>query len=109
MNTSIAQTIKNQCTVMGLATVGAHHFKNLERGLSFHARILPLTSEGRRGQYPMNMIVTITLNFEDLYDVRVEYDRTLHYSGCDFYFDQLPKLLLALDYDGPETLNPRYA
>lgn len=107
MNTSVANTIKQQCTVMGLATVGAHNFKALQNGLSFSARLHPFIN-GKRSHHPIIMTVTITITWQDLYDVRVEYDDTLHFSGCDYYFDQLPRLLLALDYDGEEVLNPAY-
>lgn len=117
---TVAGEIKRQIGVHGLMTVGAHKFFRLpqDRGLGFKARIHPFTKTGKRAGAPRIMTVTVVLNATDTYDVKVRYRRkvtgtpykegVVHYEATGIYADQLPRLMLALDYFGPETLNPRY-
>lgn len=84
--------------------------------LAFKARILPFTQSGTRSSAPRTMRVIVSLNGADLYDVRVEYaargDRyglkpaVVHYECDDLPADCLPRVMLALDFDGDTTLNP---
>lgn len=112
----VAQTIKDQIGMGALMCLGAHDFAATGDGagaLVFKARILPFTKGGKRSTRPRIMHVSITLNALDLYDVDVfTYDKRLnivpHYNIKDIDFTQLPMLMLALDYDGDEVLNPRY-
>lgn len=87
--------------------------------LIFTATILPMTKDGSRGTAARSMTVTIGHNAADYYDVRVTYpqrgDRygikppVVHFKADDVDAASLSRLLLALDYDGAEVLNPRLA
>lgn len=113
----IAQTIRDQIGVYGLMTLGAsqlHYFKNSvgEPGLTFTARILPFTKSGARSSRPAKMRVDVVLSCMDLYDVTVvrhtRGEREVHFRGEGLDASDLQTLMVALDYDGDETLNPRY-
>lgn len=114
----VATTIKRQFGVMALATLGASDFMALGGetqplgGLRFTARILPFTKSGRRAARPRCMFVTVTLNCRDLYDIKVQWlDRFTvvdHWEASDVYAEDLHRVALRLDYDGPEVVNPRY-
>lgn len=77
-------------------------------GLLFIAHILPMTSRGR-GEAPRRMAVMVSLTGADLIDIDVRRisDSQEHATIHGIYIDQLEPALLSLDYDGPETLNPR--
>ena len=79
-------------------------------GLMFTARILPFTSTGDRYAAARNMAVLISTTALDEIDVEVrEYARGIEHAKIEgVYIDQLARAVLALDYDGPEPLNPRY-
>lgn len=119
----IAATIRSQIGPSVLMSLGAHdlgcgtiaHQKG-QRGLptmAFKARILPFTKTGKRGATPRNMHVVISLDSNDTYVVTVAYqnrgERVDHFHTADVYAEDLPRLLLALDYDGDTVLNPRLA
>lgn len=113
---ALARVILQQCTVPSLMTVGAHHFRPVEGGVKFLARIHAFDYRGERELRPRNMTVSILLNSSDYYDIRVTYKGStgdslveiLHWEERDLDFTQLHRILMALDYDGPEVLNPRY-
>ncbi|QUY63938.1 hypothetical protein [Gulosibacter molinativorax] len=79
-------------------------------GLMFTARILPFTRTGDRYAAARNMAVLISTTPLDEIDVEVrEYARGIEHAKIEgVYIDQLARAVLALDYDGPEPLNPRY-
>lgn len=116
----IAQTIRAQIKPGALFSLGAHNFMMLSEdasflgGLQFTARIIPFTKHtlGPRGVKPRLMNVRVLLTAEDLYDIRVEYhdrgNHYTHYSAERVDFTQLESIILALDYDGEEVLNPRF-
>ena len=115
---SVAQIIRDQIGVLGLMTLGAsdlHYFKNSagEPGLTFIARILPFTKNGERSSRPSKMQVSVTLSSMDLYNVtvvrRARGETITHFKGEDLSASDLQPLMVALDYDGDEVLNPRYA
>lgn len=87
------------------AVAGAHQLG----GLLFTARILPLR-HGSRRERAARMGVMISINGVDTIDIRVlEYASGREHTRIDgIYIDQLNAALLALDYDGPTPLNPRY-
>jgi len=98
-----------------LASLGATNLLSVpgehgRGGLAFIARILPFTTTGARAARPARMGVLISVTPADEIDIRVRHYTTqtehLHLEGI--YIDQLAHALLALDYDGPDTLNPRY-
>ena len=109
----IAQAICDQIPTMILATLGAHDLRVIEGGLAFMARILPFLKAGERGVRARTMKVEITLNALDYYDIAVwvggRGEPKLHYHGTDIDCEQLPRILLALDYNGPTVLNAHYA
>lgn len=125
---AIAHTFQRQITNGVLMSLGAHNFVhgNITAtedstplpSLAFNARILPMTKSGARGSAPRTMRVVVSLNGADLYDVHVSYrqrgdryglkPRVVHHEATDVYADELPRLLLALDYDGATVLNPRH-
>lgn len=125
----VAQVIHRQIGGGVLMSLGAHNLGhgNLapvvgafpQPGLVFNARILPFTKSGKRSGSARVMLVVVSLNAMDYYDVLVTYnapgDRygaqgpVVHYEAADVDFETLPRLLLALDYDGETVLNPRYA
>ncbi|MGO2519956.1 MAG: hypothetical protein ACTH8F_07535 [Microbacterium sp.] len=78
-------------------------------GLLLIARILPLR-DGTRHQRAARMAILISLNGVDTIDIEVKEIATgrAHTEIKGVYIDQLSAALLALDYDGDETLNPRY-
>jgi hypothetical protein len=79
-------------------------------GLLFTARILPFTRNGDRSEAARNMAVLISTTPLDEIQVEVrEYARGIEHAKIEgVYIDQLARAVLALDYDGPEVLNPRY-
>lgn len=115
----IADTIRRQIGLANLMTLGAH---NLRAGsdtagnayLAFHALILPFTKSGKRGTRARRMLVTVTYTAADLYDVTVIWAPSdlpvwnTHYTVDGLDAAQLRRVMLALDYDGPTVLNPRY-
>jgi len=115
-------TLRSQINFGVLMALGAHDLRlvsateNHLGGMTFKARILPFTKSGNRGSATRVMDVTITLNGMDYYDIRVTYapvghrfDRVEHANIKDVDVFALNHVLLALDYDGPQVLNPRYA
>ena len=87
-------------------TIGAHGLG----ALNFKARILPFNKDGQRDYKPHVMDVTVSHTPEDLIDIDVVDTTTgeTHHSEKGLYVDQLNRRLLALDYDGEETTNPRF-
>ena len=111
----VAATIRSQIDRGVLMSLGAHHFAygtDQMGQVSFLARILPFTKLGHRSARVANMVVTITLNGLDYYDITVKhwanYELTIHAEGHDIDAFTLNRWLLALDYDGDTALNPRY-
>lgn len=82
-------------------------------GLEFDARILPFNKNGKRAAKPRVMHVKIVLNALDYYDVSVGFRKgsewVEHFSRKDVDAFSLNRLLLALDWNGDEALNPRLA
>ncbi|QEP09085.1 hypothetical protein [Glutamicibacter sp. ZJUTW] len=113
---SIATTIRQQISLGSLMSLGMQQpaaltADNEEVGFTFLARILPITKSGRRGTSPRIMRVSVTLNGNDLYDVEVTYiarrKPVTHYEAVNVGAEQISTLMLALDYDGDQVLNPR--
>lgn len=122
---TVTHTIRQQITAGVLFSLGAHNFHAIHTpagapALKFTARILPFNKNGQRGEAPRNMNVVVALNARDLYDITVTYDKTsrslhtygqvtttTHYQAENIDADALSRLMLSLDYDGPEVLNPR--
>lgn len=113
---TIAATIRQQVGIGSLMSLGMHQPAALtvdgqEAGFAFKARILPITKNGQRGSAPRIMRVCIILNAGDLYDVEVSYvvrkKEVMHYEATNVGAEQISKIMLALDYDGPQVLNPR--
>lgn len=125
----VAAIIRRQISGGVLMSLGARDFRHgnvaAVRGadplpsLIFNATILPFTASGARGSAGRTMNVVVSLNARDLYDVLVTYNRrgdrygtqgpVVHFEADDVDAESLTRVMLALDYDGPETLNPRYA
>lgn len=113
----IATEIRNQINVATLMSLGATEIRPASPmgddrpGLAFIARILPFNSTGRRAARPRRMRVFILLDPSDTYSVAITHShasRTVtHLKRSGIHADQLNRMLLALDYDGPEALNPR--
>lgn len=78
-------------------------------GLAFTARILPFNKTGERAERPVRMGVLISVTGLDEIDIRVRRytNQDEHALIRGIYIDQLAHALLALDYNGPTTLNPR--
>ena len=106
-----AEAARRQIGWQGLATLGASDLavvRDPMPGLTFLARIHPFTKTGKRAGRARVMRVFVTINHLDLWDVKVELDGEEHYAVTDVYAGDLQKLMVALDYDGPEVVNPRY-
>lgn len=90
-----------------LATVPGSHQCG---GLMFTARVLPLTKSGARGTQPRKRAVMVSLTPADEINVEVREiaRKTKHAHIEGIYIDQLARAVLAIDYDGPTALNPRY-
>lgn len=112
----VARTIHSQIDPMVLMSLGAGrcgYARTRNGALAFQARILPFKKDGTRSERPRIMSVMIALNGDDYYDVKVRMQDNqgrvqTHFEqgGVDAF--SLSRLLLALDYDGDEVLNPRY-
>ena len=111
MNTT-ATTILKQIPSAVKMSLGYHAPRTIPGGVSFAARILPFNKDGKRSDKPRNMVVDITLNGMDYYDIEVWYlkslNKVVHYEITNVTADQLGWILLALDYDGATILNPRF-
>lgn len=111
-------TTKKQIGVRNLMAVGAHKFRHDNGGndLIFNAKILPFNLNGERGGKARTMQVAVRLTPQDTYDIEVTfvrkqggaYQNVVHFETEGVYADQLGGLILALDWDGPTALNPRY-
>lgn len=88
------------------AAPGAHQCGSL----MFTVRVLPVTKRGTRGTQPRKVAVMISLTAADEIDIEArEITRgTVHAKIEGIHIDQLSRAALAIDYDGPEVLNPRY-
>lgn len=113
-NTMTGRTFRAAIGEGALMSVGAHHVANVPGrhqlgGLAFLARILPMTKTGR-SERPSLMGVLVSLTPADEIDVEVirARDGQEHTQLRGVYLDQLQRIILALDYDGPEVMNPRY-
>ena len=98
---TVADTIIRQIGQGVLMSLGAHGLANVLNdgeieGLTFNARILQ---------------VVITHNALDYYDARVIYasgqEIVTHYETANIDAERLPRIMLALDFDGETALNPR--
>lgn len=109
----IANEIKSQWTLGGLMTLGAREFTFVLQGLGnliFKASILPMKKDNERADKPQGMMIVTELTVMDDYKVYViDTKGQVHYEQTGLYFDDLQRLALALDYNGEEVLNPRYA
>ena len=113
---NVADIMIHQIGNGALMSLGAHSFANVlndgeVEGLTFKARILPFRKNGTRSAQPRIMQVIITHNALDYYDARVIYAKgqvvVTHYEMSDIDAWQLPRVMLALDFDGTAPLNPR--
>ena len=112
----VAVTIGKQAggfwTFASLATKDFHALKEGSGGLSFNALVMPFNRKGEREEKPVWMEARIELTPADLYHITFTYmrgrEKVIHFECDEIYFDQLQRLLIGLDYDGPETVNPRY-
>lgn len=79
-------------------------------GLMFTARVLPIAKSGARGTRPRKMAIMISLTAADEIDIEArEIARGAEHVKIEgIYIDQLQRAALAIDYNGPEVLNPRY-
>lgn len=105
-NTEIPNTIRQQIGVGVLMSLGAsdlmadrvHVKAPLYDTLTFRARILTRDTHQKR-----IMRVRVVLDPSDTYSITVTYpkrgstEEVVHYEAEMVYFDQLPRLLLALD------------
>ena len=116
----VAINILNQISMGTKMSIGYHSVGVIQAnenpgkndGVIFKTRILPFKKNGERAARPRIMWATIELNGLDLYDMEIYYisggKKITHYEATNIYADQLNRLLIALDYDGKETLNPRH-
>lgn len=79
-------------------------------GLLFTARVLPMTKRGTRGTQPRKMGIMISLTPADEIEIEArEIARGTEHAKIEgIGIGQLQRAALAIDYDGPEVLNPRY-
>jgi len=81
-----------------------------ECGVTFKVKVLPFTKAGARSHSPRIMRMFIYLNGMDYYDITLGYQNkdgwVEHFSATNVDCFQLTPLLLALDYDGQDALNP---
>ncbi len=113
---NVADIMIHQIGNGALMSLGAHSFGSVlndgeVEGLTFKARILPFRKNGTRAAQPRIMRVIITHNALNYYDARVIYAKghevVTHYEMTDVDAERLPRIMLALDFDGAEPLNPR--
>ena len=113
----VGNTIWKQIPVGVKMALGVHDVfftsKGEDHGIACQIKILPFLKSGKRGRSARNVRMDITLNGLDLYDISVGYfsknlQWTEHFSATNIDAESLPRLLLALDYDGETVTNPRY-
>lgn len=112
-----AQIIRQQIGFWNLAAVGARDFlygKDERGSFIFKASLHPFNKNGERAGRARTMMVKVTCTYSDTYTVEVTYqgrnhfDVVTHFTASDIYADQIGRVILSLDYDGPEVTNPRY-
>lgn len=113
---SVGSDLKRMIGTHVWMTLGASDFTELygdNPGLRLKARILPFRKDGKRSSRPRVMTIEIRYFTEDMVDLKVIYPETKtydiveHFSAHGIPLRNLGTFLFALDYDGPEVLNPR--
>lgn len=98
-------------------SLGARNLRvNSFDDLIFDATILPFNKNGKRGERGRTMTVSVSAGKTDdgtlrvlvVYPERGTGRLLTHFDG-ETTVDGLNRTLLALDYDGDDVLNPRYA
>ena len=109
---AVANAAKAQIGIPGLMVVGASDLAVIREdalGLTFRARIHPFTKTGKRAGQARVMRVSVVINGMDYWDVKVQRsDGEMHFIAEDVAANELQRLMLALDYDGQEVVNPKY-
>lgn len=119
MTTTHTTGVRSRIEPGVLMSLGARNLRDADDALTFDATILPLADNGTRAERARTMTVTVIehgLNpahgFTE-FGVYVSYPtrgtRVTHYQSDRIPAGRLNRTLLALDYDGDQTLNPRYA
>ena len=105
------QTFTSEQDADRIYELGAQDFTTVrgnEPGLEFTGRILPFDKEGKRLRKAEKMKIRIILTPLDEYNItvtRANGEEFLTLEGI--YCFQLAKIMMALDYDGDQVLNPR--
>lgn len=97
------RTAYYQLTTGALMRCGAHKFYHGEDYLAFMVNLHPVLKSGKRGEKARLMTATLTLGWNDLYNLKVTYwdgrkhETVNHYEGSDLYADSLATVLIMLD------------
>lgn len=114
---SLSTAIRSTVETGVFMSLGARDFRvNSFDDLIFDATILPFNKNGKRGERGRTMSVSVsagktdddTLHVLVIYPERGTGRLLTHFEG-ETTVDGLNRTLLALDYDGADVLNPRYA
>lgn len=114
---SLATAIRSTVETGVFMSLGARDFRvNSFDDLIFDATILPFNKSGERSERARTMTVSVSAGEVDdgtvhvlaIYPERGTGRLLTHYEG-ETTIDDLNRTLLALDYDGNDVLNPRYA
>ena len=108
---NVAKVIRAQMGMTPLLMLGAQDFTTVrgnEPGLEFTGRILPFDKEGTRLRKAEKMKIRIILTPLDEYNITVTRANGEEFLALEgIYCFQLAKMMMALDYDGDQVLNPR--
>lgn len=106
-----SNSIRSRIEIGVLMSLGATKLRTGDQSLSFDATIAPLSANGVRAQNLRAMAVTVIEHGPDQFGIYVSRQSrgttVTHYQSDHVPASMLNKVLLALDYDGPEALNPR--
>lgn len=114
---SLPTAIRSIVEIGVFMSLGARNFRvNSFDDLIFDATILAFNKNGKRGERGRTMTVSVsagevddgTLHVLAIYPERGTGRLLTHFDG-ETTINGLNRTLLALDYDGDDVLNPRYA
>lgn len=113
MTASTQHGIRKRIGLGVLMSVGARNLRDGEDSLTFEATILPFDDNGIRSERPRKMTVTVIEHSVETFGVYVSYESrgvtVTHFQSDRIPAARLSRTLLALDFDGDQPLNPRFA
>ena len=105
--------IRNRIEHGVFMSLGARNLRDGDDSLTFDASLLPFNDSGIRCDRPRMMTVTVIEHSVGTFGVYVSYESrgvtVTHFQSDRIPVARLNRTLLALDFDGDQPLNPRFA